>query len=175
MDVGVFGQGEFDDGLFGGLAEEEADGGVFLWELHLAVVVVHIHLHLAEVLMRELVELEVDDDVAAEEAVVEDEVHEVVVLVEGEALLAGLEEEAFAEFEEEVLEAIDDGLLEVGLGVAGLRIEAEELEHERLLQQVLWPHDDLAFFGELADALFVPAECEALVEAGGFLALEFRH
>lgn len=157
MDVGVFGQGEFDDGLFGGFAEEEADGGVFVGELHLAVVVVHIHLHLAEVLMRGFVELEVDDDVAAEEAIVEDEVHEVVVLIEGEALLAGIEEEAFAEFEEEVLEAIDDGLLEIGLGVAGLRIEAEELEHERLLQQVLRPDDDLAFLGEPPDARLVPA------------------
>jgi hypothetical protein len=83
--------------------------------------------------MRELVELEVDDDVATEEAVVEDEIHEVVVLIEGEAFLAGLEEKAFAQFEEEVLEAIDDGLLEVGLGVAGLRIKAEKLEDERLL------------------------------------------
>jgi hypothetical protein len=79
-----------------------------------------VNLHLAEVLMGELVELEVDDDVAAEEAVVEDQIDEVVVFIEGEALLAGLEEEAFAEFEEEVLEAVDDGLLEVGLGVAGL-------------------------------------------------------
>ena len=131
MDVGVFRQGEFDDGLFGGFTEEEADGGVFVGELHLAVVVVHIHLHLAEVLMRELVELEINDDVAAEEAVVEDEVHEVVVLIEGEALLPGLEEEAFAKLQEEVLEASDDGVLEVGLGVAGLFIEAEELEPAR--------------------------------------------
>ena len=43
VDVGVFRQGEFDDGLFGGFAEEEADGGIFVGELHLAVVVVHIH------------------------------------------------------------------------------------------------------------------------------------
>ena len=126
VDVGVFGEGEFDDGLFGGFAEEEADGGVFVRELHLAVVVVHIHLHLAEVLMGELVELEVDEDVAAEEAVVEDEIDKVVVFIEGEASLAGFEEEALAHLEKEVLEAIDDGLLEVGLGVAGLRIEAEE-------------------------------------------------
>jgi hypothetical protein len=51
-----------------------------------------------------------------------------VVLIEGEALLAGLEEEAFAEFEEEVLQAVDDGLLEVVFGVAGFFFEAEELE-----------------------------------------------
>ena len=56
--------------------------------------------------MGEFVEFEVDDDVAAEEAVVEDEVHEVVVRIKGEAALAGLEKEAFAEFEKEVFEVI---------------------------------------------------------------------
>ena len=86
--------GEFGDGLFGGFAEEEAHRGVFVREFYFAVVVVHNHLYLAEVLMGKFVELEVDDDVAAEEAVVEDEIHEVVVLIESEALLAGLEEEA---------------------------------------------------------------------------------
>ena len=62
--------------------------------LHEAVEVVHIHLHLPEVLMGELVELEVNDHVAAQQTVVEDEIDEEVVLVEGEALLAGLEEKA---------------------------------------------------------------------------------
>jgi hypothetical protein len=32
VDVGVFRQGEFDDGLFGGFAEQEANGGVFFRE-----------------------------------------------------------------------------------------------------------------------------------------------
>ncbi|MDB6006162.1 MAG: hypothetical protein JWR15_3149 [Prosthecobacter sp.] len=122
--------------------------------------------------MRELVELEVDDDVAAEEAVVEDEIDEVVVFIEGEALLAGFEEEAFAEFEEEVFEAVDDGLFEVVFGVAGLVFKAEEFQDEGLFQQVLGPDDDLALAGEFADAFFVAAESEALVKAGGFLALE---
>lgn len=96
-----------------------------------------------------------------------------MVLIEGEALLAGLEEEAFAEFEEEVLQAVDDGLLQVVFGVTRFFLQAQELEHERLLQQILRPDDDLAFLGELADACLVPAEREALVKAGGFLALEF--
>ena len=49
--------------------------------------------------MRELVELEVNDDIAAQEPVVEDEIHEVMILVEGESLLAGLEQKTFAEFQ----------------------------------------------------------------------------
>lgn len=51
--------------------------------------------------MSELVALEVDEDVAAEQTVVEDEIDVEMIIVEGEAFLAGLEEEAFAEFEKE--------------------------------------------------------------------------
>ncbi len=58
--------------------------------------------------MGELVELEVDDDVAAQEPVVENEIKEVVVAIEGETLLPGLEEKALAEFEEEFFEVADE-------------------------------------------------------------------
>ncbi len=42
-----------------------------LGDLYVAVVVIHVHLHLPEVLVRELVELEIHEDVTAEEPVVE--------------------------------------------------------------------------------------------------------
>lgn len=125
--------------------------------------------------MRRFVELEVDDDVATQKAVVEDQIDEVVVLIEGEALLAGLEKKAFAEFEEEVLQAVDDGLLQIVFRVASLFLQAEELQHERLFQQILRPDDDLSLLRELADACLVPAERKALVKTGGFLALQLRH
>ena len=59
--------------------------------------------------MREFAQLQVDDEVAAQEPVVEDEVEEVVVAVEGESLLPGLEEEAFAQLQKEFFEVRDDG------------------------------------------------------------------
>lgn len=43
------------------------------------------------------------------------------------------------------------------------------------MSKVLRTDDDLAFAGELADAFLVPAEGEAFVEAGRFLALELTH
>lgn len=73
------------------------------------------------------------------------------------------------------LQAIDDGLFDIGLRVAGLFTEAEEFEHERLLQHVFGPDHDLTFPGELADARFVATERETLVKAGGLLALQLRH
>ena len=90
-DVRVFRHGEFDEGVVFPVAKDDADGGKFVGEFYVAVEVVHIHLHLAEILMGELVALEVDEDVAAQQAVLEDEIDEEVIVVEGEAFLAGLE------------------------------------------------------------------------------------
>jgi hypothetical protein len=51
---------------------------------------------LAEILMGELAEFEIDEHVAAQQAVVEDQVHEEVVFLESESLLPRLEQESLA-------------------------------------------------------------------------------
>jgi hypothetical protein len=130
---------------------------------------------LTEILVRELVELQVDDQIAAEEPIVEDEVEEVVVAVECEPLLARFEEEALAEFEEKFFQMRDDGGFEFGFGVAGLFVEAEEFEDEGFFEEVVGLGDDLTLPGEAFYAVLVAAEGDAFVEAGGFLASEFRH
>ena len=73
-----------------------------------AVEVVYIHLHLAQILGGQLVALEVDEHIAAQQSVVEDEIHIEMIVVESKALLARLEEEAFSQFQKEVLQFVDD-------------------------------------------------------------------
>ena len=65
---------------------------------------------------------------ALEHAVVEDEVHKEVLITDEEALLPGLKAKAVAHFGEEVLEAVEQGVFEVGSAhdIAGAK--AEELE-----------------------------------------------
>src|ERR1017187_330773 len=120
----------------------------------------------------DLAEFQIDQHIAAQQAVVENQVHEEVVFVEGEAPLSRLEEEAFAHFQEETLDLADDGGFQVGLGILGALIQAEELQNQGFLEQVARLGDGLAFAREAANALFVPAEGEALVEARVELALE---
>ena len=173
VDVGVLRKREFHHGVVFLPAEQQADGGILLRQFHMTIVVIYIHLHLPEILVGKLVELKVNDQIAAQEPVVEDEVEEVVVAVEGETLLAGLKEEAFAKLQEEFFQMGDDGGLKIGFGVAGALVEAEEFEDERFFEEVFRLRDDLPLAGEAFDAGLVPAESEALVEAGGFLAFEF--
>ena len=87
--------------------------------------------------MGELVSLEVDEHIATQEAIVENEVDAKVVVVEGEAFLAGFEEKAFPEFEQERFQFADDGGFEVIFRVAGMVGEAEEFRSLRDTVQVV--------------------------------------
>ncbi len=144
VNVGVLGQGDFDQCLILLLAEHNADGVVFRLGPDVAVKVVDVHLHLAEVLMRELANLEVDEHVGSQQPVIEDKIDEEVLFVEGEPLLPGLKEKALAQFEQELFDVGDDGRLQIGLGVAGLFLNAEKLQHVGVFEQVLRLGDMLA-------------------------------
>jgi hypothetical protein len=64
--------------------------------------------------VRQRTDLEVDQDEAAGQAVVEHQVDEEVLAVERDPLLAGHEGEPLAQLQEELLEAGDQGPLQVG-------------------------------------------------------------
>jgi hypothetical protein len=145
-------------------AEHDADRLRLVLRALEAVEEVHVHLHLAEVLVRELAQLEIDEDETAEQAVVEDEVDIEVIALESHALLPCNEAEALAELEEKALEAIDDGLLEISLAPVGAFVEPEELEDERVFQHVGQHLDLVSMPREREDLLLVAAHRETLEE-----------
>jgi hypothetical protein len=88
----------FDHFRAGACAKEDADGRVVAGG-HLGVAVVgDIGVELAEVFVAEFVVFEFYDDVAMEDAMVEDEIGKVVTVVDDDAFLASFETEAIAEF-----------------------------------------------------------------------------
>lgn len=62
-----------------------------------------------------------------------------------------------------MLNAVDDRLLKIGLGVAGFLGESEEFEHVGFFENILRLGDNLAVGGELAYAVLVAAQGQALV------------
>ena len=94
VDVRVFGQSDFYQCLVFLLAQHNADGGRFGIGFDVAVKVVDVHLHLAQILVRELADFEVDQHIAAQQAVVEHQVYKEVAVVKAEALLARLKQRA---------------------------------------------------------------------------------
>jgi len=74
--------------------QDEAHGWVVAGRYLVLAVVVKVDVHLAGVGVAEGTNFEVDQYMAFQNAVVENEVDEVVLVVEGDALLAGLEAKA---------------------------------------------------------------------------------
>ena len=84
----------------------------------LPLVIVDVHLHLPEVLMRQRPDLQVDEHERSGEPVVENQVDPVVLAVERDALLAGHECKPLAEFEKELAELVDKGLFKIRFQVS---------------------------------------------------------
>ena len=105
---------------------------------------------------------------------VENEVDVVVLVADGDALLAGLETEAGSEFEEEGLEVIQQRLLQVLFQVVGLFSESGELQHVRVADEV--GDEQRSFGGLLAgvvdNGFLVGGKGGAVVEQGADLSLE---
>jgi hypothetical protein len=81
-------------------------------------------------------DFQLNEDVAFEDAMVEDEIDKEVFLADEDALLAGLEAKAMAEFEEEAVEVVEKGGFEIGLLDGEVIWEAEELEGVEVLREV---------------------------------------
>jgi hypothetical protein len=76
--------------------EDDADGWIIAFDVFLRGEVAKVEVHLADVVMLHLVHFEVDVDEAAEDAVVEDEVHPVMGVIERDAPLPVDEGKALA-------------------------------------------------------------------------------
>src|SRR3954464_3865877 len=109
-----------------GLAEDEADGGLVVGAAEEVVDGGEIEAHLAGVLGLEVRHLELDDDVAAQVEVVEEEVEEEVPAAHGQRILGADEGEAGAQLEEEATDLLDQPPVEVAL--LDLVAEVEEVE-----------------------------------------------
>jgi hypothetical protein len=124
--------------------------------------------------MREFSDLEVNEDITPEDAVVEDEVHIEMVGIEGEPFLPGFKEKSFAEFREKYFQFIDDGGFEIAFGIVRILIKPEKFKNIGIFEHILRISDDLSFICKGFYPLFVPAECEPFVDTGVELPFELR-
>ena len=104
----VFRQGHFDNGIVLILAENDANRRIFFRQLHFAVVVVNIHLHLSDVLMLQLSDFQIEQHKAAEQAVIEHQIDHEMLFVKGKTNLPPDECEAGTKLQQELLQVVDD-------------------------------------------------------------------
>src|SRR3972149_4352929 len=109
MNAGIFGQGQFDQCVAFLFAKNNADSRLFCSLLHVTVKVIDVHLHLPKVLMSYLANLQINQDITAQQTIIENEINEEVILIEGEAFLPGLKQKAFAQFQKKMFPFVYDG------------------------------------------------------------------
>ena len=117
-------------------AKKDADGRLVAFGHLVGAVVTDIGIELAEVFVAEFVHLEFHQHMALEHAMVENEVHEKRLAADEQAFLAPLEAESVAEFQQEVLQSLDERSFQLGFGQHLLWPQAEELENVRIADDV---------------------------------------
>jgi len=100
------------------------------------LVVADVAVELAEVFVLEGIVFQFDQHVALEDAMVEDEIDEEVFAADQQAFLPGFEAEAVAEFEQEVLQPVEQRVFALAFAHHFARLEAEELEDVGVADEV---------------------------------------
>ena len=111
-----------------GAAKEDADGRLIALGHHAGFEIVEVVIHLAGVAVFEGADFQIEQHMAAEPAVIENEVHVIVLVAEGHPELAGFETKAGAEFEEEFLQVVEQGRFQIIFGVVRQLGEAGEFQ-----------------------------------------------
>ena len=126
--------------LYGGHAvvgtQQQADGRVVVHLHHLVLVVVHVEVQLRGILVAETIYLQIDDDVAFQDAVVENEVGLEVVLINEDSLLTSLEAETATHLQQERLQVVQDVRLQLGFCIDFLRLYPQKFERHGIVENV---------------------------------------
>ena len=104
--LGALRQCHFNNGIVLVCAKEYPDGRILFRHLHHSVVVVHVHLHLTDVLMRQFANLQVKENETAQKPIVEYEINPKVMFVECDTHLTTDKCETLAKFKKEFAEMI---------------------------------------------------------------------
>lgn len=107
-------------------------------ELLGTIVIVDIHLQLSQVLVRKFSRLKLNNDMAPQESIVEDEVGEELCVFKQNAFLAGNERKAFAHFEQKVCKVRYYGRFQVFLVIAAFLTQTEEFKHHGVFYYLGW-------------------------------------
>ena len=98
--------------------------------LHVAVERLQIELKLAQMFGLELDDLELEGDEAIERPVEEEQIEGEIPSADLDRVLAADVAEIAAELDQELLELLDQGTLQVGLGMRGRKVEKlDEIAH----------------------------------------------
>lgn len=96
-------------------AEDDADRGIVVWRPLVGIEQIEVEVHLAGVLRLELADFQFDRHQALEEAMVEEQIDEVLLRSSHHPILAADEAEAIAELQDEIPQLRDQAIFQFAL------------------------------------------------------------
>ena len=122
--------------------------------------------------MTEWAGLQIHQNVAAQTAVIKNEIDVVVLATDGDTFLPGLETKALAQFEEKRLKMIKERTFKIGLQIFRTLREAGKLKHVRITDEIGNGLLRRLFPGAIDDRALVGREARAFVKQASDLTLE---
>src|SRR6478736_5503727 len=173
--VRQIGERVLDQGVVFARTQQQPYGRVVTWGHHVALVPADVSVELAEVLVAEGGDLELKQDVALQDAVVEDEVDEAVRVADQDALLPSFEAEAVTKLEQELLQLVEQCVFQVRFGHHLLGLHAQEFEDVWITNAERGGRRFSAGSRELGQLLRILRQARALEVERADLALELAN
>ena len=137
------GDGVFDQGVVFLRAEQESHGRIVSIGHHVFAIPGHVGVELAEVFVGEFVHFELDEDMAFQDTMVENQIHKPSGLSDDDALLPGFEAKAVTELHQEFMQVVQESSFEVGFADGLTGFESKEFEDVGISDGEFW----LGLFG----------------------------
>lgn len=93
--------------------KQNTDRRIIIRLHHFRFEIVQIHIQLRSILMAELVYLQFHNNMTFQDAVIEYEVGKEIILINQDTFLSGFKAESMPHFQQEVLQVVKNGLLQV--------------------------------------------------------------
>ena len=153
-------------------AQQQANGRVVALGSHFAVVVVHVQLHLPQVAMGQLANLQVDHHVALELDVVENQVGVKMVSIQRQPPLPPHKGKTTAQLQQKGLQLVDQRFFNARLHQTVRFWQVQKLQHVGVFDHIVRTVQRLPFVGQRQHALLVAALGKALKQKGMHLPLQ---
>ncbi len=126
------GQAEFYHGIVPGGTQQDTDRGIFVRCFFHPVVIIYIHLQLAQVLVRQFTRFDLHNNKTLQQAVVQNQVDKKIITIDMYTFLPGDEGKTITEFQQKLLQMCNNGLLQVFFVESLIAIKPEKLQEQRI-------------------------------------------
>ena len=161
-----------DDNIFAVAAQDDANRRLVPLLHFVGLPPVDVEVHLPGITVFERPNLEINEDMAAQAAVIKDEVDVLVLTADRDAFLPSLETKPLAQFQQERLQVIEERGFKIRLDVLRPLSQAGEFQHIRIANEIVDGLLRLLPASTFDDRLLVGRETGAFIKQAADLTLE---